>query len=197
MTSAVDEPAPPKRRRWWLPLAMVLTAWLAAAAALDRIGLREPPTERYDAIIVPGCRVLPSGQPSLALARRTRHAVRLWREGRAPLIVLTGGLGDYPPTEAEAAAAVARNLGVPDSALVLEMRSHSTETNAAYAARLVPARRVLAVTDSYHVYRCQRVFRRHFAEADAVGTAPPPYYRLRGALREVPALIDYGVRGRL
>lgn len=197
MNGNSDLPGRPRRRRWWLAPAVVLLAWLAAALALDRYGLREPPPGGYDAIIVPGCRVLPDGQPSVALARRTRHAVRLWREGRAPVIVLTGGLGDYPPTEAEAAAAVARNLGVPDSALVLETRSHSTETNAAYAARLVPARRVLAVTDSYHVYRCRMVFRRHFAEADAVGTAPPPYYRLRGALREVLAVIDYGRRGRL
>src|SRR5690606_5264267 len=116
-------------------------------------------------IVVLGCRVRPDGSASLALARRTRHAAALYRRGLAPRIVLTGGVGAHPPSEARAAAAIARAEGVPEEALILEERSTSTEENAREARRRIDARRVLVVTDAYHVFRAERVFRRHFEHA--------------------------------
>lgn len=183
-------------------LLMSLTLWFLAAATLDRLGHRAPPPGPYDAIVVAGCRVDPDGRASPALARRTLHAVELWRRGVAPTLVLTGGVGTYQPAEAEAAAAVALAAGVPPEALILEGRSTSTEENARYAAetlveRGIAAPRVLVVTDSYHVYRASRVFGRHFPEAHGSGSTPRPWVRLRGSMREVLAISWYAARGRL
>lgn len=175
----------------------VLMVWLTAAAVLDRWGLHEPSAGPFDAIIVAGCRVMPDGQPSLALAGRTTYAVELWRRGLAPRIVLTGGVGRFPPAEAEAAVTVARKLGVPDEALVLETNSKSTEENARFAADLIGPAKVLVVTDSYHAWRCGRVFGRYFASAEGVGRPPTFGSRLRGSLREVIAILVYGAKGRL
>ncbi len=171
--------------------------YLATAAWLDRRGLRDAPDEAFDAIVVCGCRVLPNGLASRSLARRARYAAELYRRGLAPTLILTGGVGDHPPSEARAAAVIAREEGVPDEAIVLEERSTSTEENALEAARLVDARRVLVVTDAYHVFRAERVFRRHFARAVGVGTEGPTSVRIRGALREVTALAGYALLGRL
>jgi uncharacterized SAM-binding protein YcdF (DUF218 family) len=121
-------------------------------------------------------------------------AVEHWKRGKAPVIILTGGVGTYPPSEAEAAARVARGLGVPDTALVLETRSASTRENAIFARALTQARRILLVTDSYHVYRARWVFRQHFNEVDAVGSLAPPRTRVVGALREVLAVVAYRLR---
>lgn len=185
-------------KRWVLWVGGGLLAlWPATAATLDRWGLRPAPAGRFDAIIVAGCRVMPDGQPSLALAGRTTYAVELWRQGYAPQIVLTGGVGRYPPAEAEAAATVARRLGVPDEALVLEANSKSTEQNAQFAAELLGPVHVLVVTDSYHAWRCRRVFARYFTSAEAVGRAPTPFFRVKGALREVVAIVVYAAKGRL
>jgi uncharacterized SAM-binding protein YcdF (DUF218 family) len=185
-------------RRWTLlGVVALVTAWLAASCGLDGYGHRGP-DGTYDAIVVAGCRVLPDGTPSLALQRRTRHAVELWRAGIAPRIVLTGGVGTWPPSEAAAAAQVAVGLGVPSDALVLEERSTSTEENAAFAAELLdPAARVVVVTDTYHVFRAERVFGRVFAEARGSGSTPAPWWRVRGAVREVLAVGYYGLTGRL
>ncbi|HJL15348.1 MAG TPA: YdcF family protein [Sandaracinaceae bacterium LLY-WYZ-13_1] len=173
-------------------------AYLGTAAWLDRRGLRPPPDERFDAIVVLGCKVVRGGRPSTSLARRAGHAARLWHEGRAPTLVLTGGVGHHPPSEAAVAARVARALDVPEDALVLEERSTSTEENAREAARLVgDDRRVLVVTDAYHAFRAERVFRRHFTHAVAVGSAAPVPLRVRGALREVTAVGTYAFLGRL
>lgn len=172
-------------------------AVLIAAGALDTFGRLQRASGSYDVIVVAGCRVLEGGIPSVALERRVALAVRHWKDGRAPRIILTGGVGSFPPAEAEAAATVARRLGVPASALVLESRSTSTAENARFARRLTNAKRVLLVTDSYHVYRARWVFRQYFASVDAVGSLAPPTTRIAGALREVAAVVYHRVRGLL
>jgi uncharacterized SAM-binding protein YcdF (DUF218 family) len=180
-------------------LLVLVVAWAAVALGLSLYGRRtSAPDERFDAIVVLGCRVLPSGRPSLALAERTRRAVQLWHEGRAPLLVLTGGVGDAPASEAEVAAEIAREHGVPESALVIESRSTSTEENARFAAALVDARDVLLVTDDHHVLRAERVFAKYFRRVRGVGTANPHLWpRIRGSLREVVALAGYAAMGRI
>jgi uncharacterized SAM-binding protein YcdF (DUF218 family) len=171
--------------------------WLCAAALLDAWGHRVPPDGPYDLIVVAGCRVRPDGTPSLALQRRTDAAVSLWRSGLAPRVVFTGGVGDYPPSEASVAARHAVTLGLPPSAIGVEERSTSTEENARFAALEHPAQRVLVVTDSYHVFRAERVFARHYPVARGVGSAPALWVRAKGSAREVGAVLYYGLTGRL
>lgn len=172
-------------------------AYLAVAIGLDRYGQRAP-EGNFDVIAVAGCRVLESGEPSVALRRRVRVAVRLWKAGVAPQIVFTGGVGDYPPSEAEAAAVFAESLGVPRSAMHLESRSTSTEENALFAAEELGAnQRVVVVSSAYHVFRCERVFGRHFDEVVGTGAIESPWPRWRGAIREVFALASYALLGRL
>lgn len=173
--------------------------WIVLALGLDRYGQARPaPEGRWDAIVVLGCRVYPDGRPSVALSRRVRAAAELYAAGRAETIVLTGGVGDSGFTEAEVAAELAESLGVPRTALVLEGRSTSTEENAEFAAALIEGRRVVVVTDAYHVVRSERVFGRYFDEVSMVGTVSPRWWpRSRGALREVVAIAGYAVRGRL
>lgn len=169
--------------------AALIAGWGTAALALDRIGSRPPPSGRFDAIVVLGCRVSASGEASPALARRARRAAELWHEGRAPIVVLTGGVGTYPPSEAEASARVLRARGVPEHALVLEERSTSTLENARFARELTDARRVLLVTDGFHAIRAARVFASSFDEVAVAPVTAGPWVRGYGALREVPLLV--------
>ena len=134
--------------------------WIVAASFLHFFGTRAVPEGRYDAIIVAGCRVDPGGQPSLALQRRTRRAVDLWKKGEAPVVIFTGGVGTYPPAEAVAASGYARDLGLPESAIRTEVLSTSTEENAKFSAEQFELGRVIVVTDSYHAFRAGRVFGR-------------------------------------
>ena len=192
-------PTPFARRCRKTALGVIIfgLSWCALGVALDRYGQRDV-AGRFDAIVVAGCRVDPNGRASLTLARRTRHAVALFERGVAPKLVFTGGVGDYPPSEAEAAAVIARRAGVPGSAIVLEDRSTSTEENARFAAELIGEdARIVVVSDAYHIFRSQRVFRRYFAEVVGSGSLGPRSIRARGALREVLAVGIYGALGRL
>ncbi|MCB9792795.1 MAG: YdcF family protein [Alphaproteobacteria bacterium] len=184
----------PRLRR---ALLLGLAAWALAAFTLDQLGRRPTPEGPFDAIIVAGCRVTPEGEASVPLRARTELAVSLYEQGLAKRILFTGGVGEHPPSEAEAAYAVARELGVPARHLMLEERSTSTEENARNAAELLDADRVLLVTDAYHVVRAERVFARHLPEVVGVGSVAPLSYRAKGALREVAALGWYAATDRL
>ncbi len=164
--------------------------WISAAGCLDRYGLHTAPRGDYDAIVVLGCGVDPDGRPSAALSRRARHGVELWQEGWAPGLIFTGGVGEHAPAESRAAAALASELGVPDQAILLEELSTSTEENAEHAASVIgTSQRVLVVTDSYHVFRSERVFSRRFGDATVVGSRPWRSVRVWGSLREVAAVL--------
>jgi len=188
--------AVPIRRPIKTLLIALALAWALAALALDTWGKTRRPIGTYDAIIVAGCRVYPDGKPSPALEWRVRKAVDLWRQGMAPKVVFTGGVGDFPPAEAEASAQLATDLGLPSTAMVLETRSTSTTENARNAAAALPhasQMRILLVTDAYHVLRARLIFARCFSSVDAVGSTYGVASRMRGSLREVLALIKYAL----
>lgn len=191
------------RRRWVRRLAALVVAlaaaWCLAALVLDRRGrIDTPPPGPWDAIVVLGCGLDDDGQPSWALRARVHAAVRLWSAGVAPRLVTTGGVGRGGVSEADAAATLARSLGVPDGAITIERTSTSTEENASHAAALVEADDVIIVSDAYHVTRARLVFARHFTRVAAVGTENPDVgARAQGSLREVAALVAYALTGRL
>jgi len=72
--------------------ASLLLAWVA-------LGLRHG-HDHADCIFVPGAAVWRNRQPSDALEYRLQHALHLYRQGRAPVIVVAGGgSGNYAEAE--------------------------------------------------------------------------------------------------
>lgn len=134
------------------PLAVlgVLMAWLNSYGHRDQ-------AQKADAILIFGASVWPGGMASPVLRFRTRHAYNLWKQGLAPKIVCTGGIGKNPPAEAIVEARLLESWGVPESAIVLEEKSTSTRENARFAAKLLPKNAsVIAVSDPYHLWRARR-----------------------------------------
>ncbi len=170
-------------------VVLVVQAWWLGALALSRAGSTTlDPNERFDAIVVLGCRVLPNGQPGPAFARRLDLGCALVRAGAAPKLVVTGGRVSTSISEADAALAYveARSLA-PVDRLVREDQARNTRENATRTRALLGEARVLVVTTDWHVPRARRVFARSFAHVRCIG-APG---KLRGALREVvPFLLD-------
>lgn len=101
------------------------------------------------AIVVLGAGVLEGCVPNQNGVRRVLLAARLWREGKAPVVVFTGGSGTECPV-ARAMALLAREVGVPDAAIRQEAASFNTWENGAMAAPLLRGwgfEKVLLVTD--------------------------------------------------
>lgn len=100
-------------------------------------------------------------------ADRVRWAAKLYAAGKAPRVVLTGF------ESRESSLVFLRELGVPESAVLIDNDSMNTEENAAFTARLLAngasARpRVLLVTSAWHMRRSLLMFRKYAPSLDVV-----------------------------
>lgn len=111
-------------------------------------------------------------------ADRLVHAVALFKAGKAPVILLTGGGVDGARTEAEQMKELLEVMGVPGDRVLLENKSRNTHDNAVYSAQLLRAERlerILLVTSAYHMRRSLALFQ---AQGLDVVPAPTDYQRL-------------------
>lgn len=137
--------------------------------------------------------------PSPTLLRRVRHGAALYHRGDVTRIVVCGGLGRHPPSEAEVMRDILRDAGVPEAVIVLEDQSTTTAENLRNARPLVGDTAVVIVSDLYHLPRACLVARR--LGMAVRGSAPPRgdarvWPQVKGALREIPAYLLYWVRFR-
>jgi len=125
---------------------LLLGSWLAV----------EDPLEKVDAIVAI------SGDTGA----RTDTAITLWKAGWAPIIVFSGAAIDPGSvSSAEIMRREAVRQGVPESAVVVEGASTTTEENAAEVAKLMAQRKLktaILVTSPYHQRRAAFEFHRAF-----------------------------------
>jgi len=98
-----------------------------------------------------------------AAADRIYQASKLYKAGKAPLVVLSGGSDPNfkGGPEAQAMATFIEDLGVPKSALLLEDVSRNTKENAMYTAKLLKERNIdhiILVTSALHMERARQFF---------------------------------------
>jgi vancomycin permeability regulator SanA len=130
------------------------------AQITDYLDASTPLPDRADLIFVFGTR----------LVDPAHIAVGLYRQQRAPYIVLTGGNNRHTgENEAERMYAVLTEMGVPDEAIVVEKRSINTLENVTLAIpeieqklALASVRSVLAVCKWMHSRRALMTLKRHF-----------------------------------
>jgi vancomycin permeability regulator SanA len=162
------------------------------AAGVDTAPARSYRSAMTTGLIL-GAAVWPDG-PSPALQRRVLHAAGLYHAGRISHLIPCGGLGLYPPTEAQAMADLLRSTGIPAGHITLEDRSSTTFENLRYALPLLTGPDVVIVTDRYHAPRAAMVAR-HFG-LNATLSCPSLKgshlgQQVRSGLREIPALMLY------
>ena len=146
-----------------------------------------------DAIVVLGAAQW-NGRPSPVLQERLDHALELYEEGIAPLVVLTGGKQEADTfTEATTGYNYLRERGVPDEALLKEVDGTSTWDSLRAARRFLEeldAHEVVMVTDDYHAYRVEAIaeevgFDASVSPTDSLLTGSK---QLRRLLRETAAV---------
>ncbi len=155
--------------------------------------------QHVDALLVLGSAVWPGERPSPSLAARTRHAIALFKAGYADHVILCGGLGKNPPTEAEAMRRIMAAAGIPNEALVLEDTSHSTEENLEHAKQIMQERgwtTALIVSDPFHLLRAKIIASdmgmvAFASPADDSPTYTDPVMRTWYTLREAAAVVWY------
>jgi uncharacterized SAM-binding protein YcdF (DUF218 family) len=155
--------------RRWRSLALALFATVAVyllgvGTAVWWQGTRDD-RRAAEAILVLGAAQW-NGEPSPILRARLDHAAQLYREGYAPRLVVTGGVGEGDQfSEAAVAAAYLREQGISSQAILVEDHGRSSFESMRGAAAVLAAEglsRVLLVSDPPHMLRILRM-------ADAVG----------------------------
>jgi uncharacterized SAM-binding protein YcdF (DUF218 family) len=125
-----------------------------------------------DAIVVLGGATRPAFAPRpwvevLEEGDRVLYGAKLYREGKAPRIILSGGrvdwLGNNEAPESADMAALMKPMGVPDAAIIQEPTSRNTRENAVNVKQIMDAqgiRKVLLVTSAMHMPRSLRIFQK-------------------------------------
>ena len=156
-----------------------------------------------DAIVVLGSAQY-NGVPSSIFEARLEHALDLYEEGVAPVIVTVGGKADGDEfTEAEAGRAYLARAGVPDDALLAVEEGVDTlesmrVVSAAFGERGWTS--AVLVTDPWHAMRAQRMAEDAGLEADSSPTRQGPAVQTRATqvryiLRETAAYLLYRATG--
>lgn len=96
---------------------------------------------------------------------RTDHAIDLYKNGWATLIIFSGAAEDKTgPSNAEAMKTRAIEAGVPESAIIIEEESETTKQNAQNVGRIFNNNNIssaILVTSGYHQRRTYLEFERY------------------------------------
>jgi uncharacterized SAM-binding protein YcdF (DUF218 family) len=190
-------------RRVLLGLLVLVLAYFAVTTTLVARWMGKDERPRVDAIVVLGAAQY-DGRPSAIYEARLEHAVDLWRQDVAPLVVFTGGKepGDRF-TEGGSGGRWAVARGVPASAVLTEERSRTTYQNLAGARRLLERRhpggrhRIVVVSDPFHMFRAVRQAADLGMDAYPSPTRTSPLSASRLKLTELVLREDLAIAGYL
>lgn len=183
----------------WLGAATLAAMALLGLTPLSDLTLPPPAPEppRADAIVVLGSYMGSDGTLSAASLQRAVHGIQLYRRGLAPVLVMTGAR-EGNNVEAEVRASLARDFGVPASAVLTESGGRTTREEARRVRALLQprgGRHVLLVTSGEHMARARIQFEREgfVVSAAPVGPVRPravrPEDRLEQARRWAQELV--------
>ena len=160
-------------------LALAALGWIASVSAVVLTG-RLDSRRASDAIVVLGAAQW-AGRPSPVLRARLDHGAALWRERVAPLLLLTGGVGDGDTiSEAEVGRRYLVAKGIPASAILVERTGRTTGQSVRSAAAILRGeglRRVVLVSDPFHALRLRILAARHGLDAATSPTRTSPIAR--------------------
>ncbi len=204
------------------------SAWLVASLEWKHLPPSEIPSA--DAIVVLGGGTrAPSYPRPLAeineAGNRLIYGAHLYKTGKAPIVVLTGGMLPWstrPTNPADDMASLIQMFGVPEEALWLEGESANTYENAIFTRQMLEEagiNRIILVTSAMHMPRSVMLFEKQGFEvipapADFAIVEKTEPYRLEAyifgliptaqnlelttrALKEYLGIIVYHLRGWL
>ncbi|GAC1626450.1 MAG: YdcF family protein [Chloroflexota bacterium] len=153
--------------------------WVVSVVAVLTWGRRDE-AEPSDAIVVLGAAQY-VGRPSPVLRARLNHAIDLYDRKLAPLLILTGGTGEGDTTsEAAVGRRYALRKGVLDDAIVLENEGRTTSESMRAVAMVMrnrPSRKIILVSDPFHMLRLSILARRHGLQPAMSPTQTSPISR--------------------
>lgn len=127
--------------------------------------------DTYDCILVLGAGVR-NGNPRPMLKDRLDYAIKLYKNGVAPKLLMSGDHGRQEYDEVNIMKEYAINAGVPSEDIFMDHAGFSTYESIYRAKEVFLAQKIVIVTQEYHLYRALYIANR--LDLVAVGYASDP-----------------------
>ncbi len=165
-------------------LPFILSAIVCGSAGAYLVTREQAAELDADCILVLGAYVWEDGSPSGVLEDRLLTAVGAYESGASERLLMSGDHGREEYDEVNAMKAFAIERGIPSEHIFMDHAGFSTYESMYRARDIFQARRVLIVTQEYHLYRALYIARRMGLEA----------YGLTSDLRAYPARLRFEAR---
>ena len=185
------------RKKLFLKIGLIAAAvCLLAAAAVAALSIsvkgsakphmvsaQEAASFDADCILILGCGVRDTGEPSLMLRDRLDMGLRLYELGAAPKLLMSGDHGRITYDEVNVMKNYAMDRGVPSEDVFMDHAGFSTYESMFRAKEVFRAEKVIIVSQKYHLYRA--VYDARALGLDAIGVAAEDIAYLGQTVREM------------
>lgn len=171
--------------RWAIRIGIaavaVIVLYVGVTFAQVWLAARHDNQAKASAIVVMGAAQW-NGIPSPVLKNRLDHAAELFKQGAAPILVVTGGKkeGDMI-TQGRAGYEYLKAKGIPESAISVDVNGKNSYQELSAAQRLISAagggNDVLIVTDPYHAKRAAAIASELGMDPHVSPTSTPSTFR--------------------
>ncbi len=124
--------------------------------------------EDADCIVVLGCGVYENGSPSPMLADRLQVGIKLYEKGAAPKIIMSGDHGREDYDEVNVMKQYAVDRGVPSEDIFMDHAGFSTYESIYRAKEIFRAKKIIIVSQEYHLSRALTIAKELGLEAVGV-----------------------------
>ena len=131
--------------------------------------------ENVDCIMVLGCGVRQDGSPSGMLKDRLEEGIGLYKGGASDRLLMSGDHGRKDYDEVNLMKQYAVEAGIPSENIFMDHAGFSTYESMYRARDIFQVKKIVIVTQNYHMYRALFVARSMGMEAYGVASDPRSY----------------------
>ena len=146
---------------WLLALSILgaiavfgINAWVVQTSASRILTPEEAAAlQDVDCILVLGCGVYGNGQPTPMLADRLQRGIELYQAGASGKLLMSGDHGQADYDEVNVMKNYALEQKIPSSDIFMDHAGFSTYESMYRARDVFQAKKIIIVTQKYHLYR--------------------------------------------
>lgn len=141
-------------------------------AASERIISSEEAAELegMDCILVLGCQVKEDGTPSHMLRDRLTRGIEVYYRGAAPKLLMSGDHGREDYNEVGTMKQIAMEAGIESSDIFMDHAGFSTYESIYRAKEIFGVRKMIIITQEYHLYRALYIAEKLGVEAYGIAS---------------------------
>ena len=144
--------------------------------------------DNVDCILVLGCQVKADGVPSHMLEDRLRRGVELYNAQAAPKLLMSGDHGQDNYNEVGTMKQYAIDAGIPSSDVFMDHAGFSTYESMYRAKEVFGVKKMVIVTQKYHLYRALYIAEKMDIEAYGISADYRSYWgQGKREIREIMA----------